>query len=416
MKKLILSILLFTLVAISASAKDIVSKDDFRRDIVRVGYQAWVTNHNATAMELLSHTQTFYGTLEKVRFNTGVGHQDLIFMRDSDGAIYDVTLAPDDNLVFDNQDLKHIVYRLLWILETADESFISSYFQSYSSSLDISFGQPGNVQRQISAFLEQVSMPVKISSWSFSETEEGVFVFSTEVGDDILRISVQPTLNLLLNGQVDILTSSIRTVIEEGASIEKFETSSSISEAGSIVRVVYFGSEEGELSAEYEKGVSNSISNWTEEAFANYLTQKWVAWHIPESFEVQSGIQNASEVGIQLEGDQIYRFQDVAAENVLKVGPLLGDGKVVVFAIDNLEVSDSEAKARMHVRYIDEQLQYIHAARITESYHRNSNSITHSDTKIDLILSIRMDNVSDLFARTSTEKKQEPLFQIRVQE
>lgn len=413
-------LLLFFIVSISYTSvqADMLSAEEFRRDFIKVGFTSWLAANNAELIEKKDPIPTHFGTREDFRFRANSGNVNLEIYRDTEGLIYDIIRLPNEDISFKNDYVRQILYRILWVLETRDSTYLNSFFSLHKAGIHFYFGQPGGLDAQIKAFENQTRNRNWIPlSWVFSEQEDGSYNFEAEVFGEQLRIEIQPSLHLLLNGQVDVLTARVRDIIKEGNSMNFMEYSGTYQAVGNTAVVPFFGRQEEAQTINYKLSSSEKKLRdlaWNTDALEAYVTYKWLAWHLPATYNVSTGISKASEIAIQLDGDQIYSFSDVAADHVSQIGPILGDQKVVVFVVDDISMNEESAEVRMHIRYVDETLQYVHAVRIRESYRKSDSAISLSDTKIDLILSIRMDNVSQIYGTKRSESK-EPLFQIRVQ-
>jgi hypothetical protein len=380
------------------------NEPQFRRDLLQSAFSNWVSTVNASHDGLVSQSVSIYGSTEVHQFNTKNGSAQLRVHLDANHKAYDLGIALPSQLEVFSTEVQTIAERFLWAFQLSDIRLQRTFFNA--SNIKVDFGVIGGLDEQLNAFQSAVKQR-NLREDVFLEHFDEVYTIRTTLENSELRIDFKPDLNLVLNGQVDVVTDYIRSFLNE--------STSQINESKvnlNPIHQVQISDKEIRFTALSQKmtpfTVNFSITDTyeTKPTFSDlpklreYRNKHWSSWpfwkHIPGYIDQ---LQPA-DVRLILEGVDVYELEHVEPDRIADLAAYLSEGMVVLSDTEEFSHrSDGNYVLTTYVVFHDPDLSYQHMARIRETFSEIDHAYKLQYTEIHVLLTVRLDNIKNLYSQ-----------------
>jgi hypothetical protein len=407
-----------------------VAADQFAPSFPKIVYESWVKRVNAqVSAEDEVRGPTLLGESIIRTYSTSEGERKLELHLTTDGQIYDVGEFLDLGPIADtyiSKSAQIIAARIIWSSLTRDEAYLRSVVASNYIIVETPF--LGSKESQLLQYIRQ-NPSLNPSSFYLTIDEEGP-VLASDAGSSRLRVRINPTLDLLLQGQSVLYRDYLVNMLtnDQGEIVAMYDEPS-----------VFYGLNRRANTYSYklpeidyyknERSFSrkNTTSHWVptsreqlaipEGRIASLVAHRWATVSLPTDLRYRDVlIDPAFRIELAVEGKEVERYTLSGDGGVDRLGTVVGQGLPAYYNTISARKGESEeviVRGIWMVRH--PELAFEHIFRITDTFIINSQGqYAWMKSEVRAVLAVRMDHIQQLKAPFPAPTGQPPIFRVQI--
>ena len=374
----------------------------FRRDFLDRAYRNWIHTSGARFSSVADDRVTPIGRVQLHRYDTNRGEVFLRVHLDAYGGVYDIGLALPDDPGLLRPELQTIVERFLWALQLSDLNVQRTFFNSPTIRLD--FGVLGGLDEQLRAY-HQLALPA--FEGIIMDQKNQSCTIRIPVRNRELSVTFEPSLTLLLNDQVDVVSDYLFESLSHGSPDlpVQFTGPDAIHQpefSGEELSFISLNQHMAQKKVVKAINIQNEIDFRpdTEEALQESRFVHWSSWpywkHIPGYVDQLK----PTNVRLVLEGIDLHELSSVDAVKIAHLATFLSEDMVV---LTDTEVPrrnrDGKYSVTTYVVFHHQGLSFQHMVRIREIFVLTDQGFEEYTSEVHVLLTVRLDNVRNLYAQ-----------------
>lgn len=405
----------------------VLAGDTFASSYPKAVFEKWLRDVNAQQVnEEEFRRKTLLGQSYIRTYTTNKGLRKLEIHRTIDGQIYDVGEYVDLGSIADDyipSSIQIISARIIWAALTQNEPYVRSVLASELIHVETPY--LGSKEIQVLEFV-RANPNLDVGNFYLTISEESP-VLAADMENSFIRIKMNLSIDLLLQGQVVLYQEMLQKRLKEGnVTAEK---------SNSIHPVYNFSGSDNQFSYKlpqinYYQNERSYLRNgpkdqWIptnrellaipEGRIASLVAHRWATLALDRDYRYRDVyVSDAFTMNMAIEGKQVERIEIKSKQAIELLGDIFGRGLPAYYnTISARKLENNEVHIKGIWLVIDPDLAYEHIFRITDVFRLDENSrYVWIESQIRAILAVRMDHLSQRKIQIAPAKKEAPLFKI----
>jgi hypothetical protein len=403
--------------------------DMFVSSYPKAVFEKWLRDADAQQVNEDEYRRTTLLGQSFIRtYNTNKGQRKLEIHRTIDGYIYDIGEYFDLGSVGDiyiSSTIQIITSRIIWAALTHNEPYLRSVLAS--ERIHVESPYLGSKESQVLGFV-RANPNLHVGNFYLS-IFEGSPVLSAETDNNFIKININPTIDLLLQGQVvlyqEILQKRLKNV--ENSAEEPFSihpayqfVHSETQFSYQLPKINYYQNERSYLrNGPQDQWIptNRELLAIPEGRLASLVAHRWATLALNKEYRYRDvNVADSFMVNLAIEGKQLERIEIKSNQAIERLGDLFGRGLPAYYNTISAQRHEND---EVHIKgvwlIIDPDLAYEHIFRITDVFRLDDSSrYVWMESQIRAILGVRIDHLNQRKIQIAPTKKEVPLFKINA--
>jgi len=406
-----------------------MANDDYVASYPKAVFEKWLRDVKAQQSSGDEwHRKTLLGQSYIRTYTTSAGVRKLEIHKTQDGEIYDIGEyldlgGPVDEYIPGSTQI--ITARIIWAALTRNEPYLRSVLASELIRVETPF--LGSKEAQTLEFV-RANPGLHVGNFYLTISDQSP-VLAADMGSSYIKIRINPSIDLLLQGQVVLYQEYLQNSLKKGiASVESgfdihpvYNFSSTENQFSYKLPQINFYKNERSYLRRSSKDMwmpsSRELLAIPEGRLASLVAHRWATLALDKDHRYRDvHISDEFTIKMAVEGKQIERIELRSNEVIERMGDLFGRGLPAYYNTISAQRLENE---EVHIKGIwlvmDPDLAYEHIFRITDVFRLDENNrYVWFESQIRAILAVRMDHVNQRKIQVAPAAKEAPVFKINA--